>query len=389
MSNKHLAEKIYYDVLCTNLQQVSAPPPTLSFIETRSIPFVWSPEDYYMSIVRFTVDTPSLPVFVPEIQPNQPDRDLTIYSITLQYTANNGTTYTQQTFVRYTPQSSYPAVPQPPSQTTNGLQNNATEYYYIYNYQYWIYLINQTFIKCYTDLAQKVSIGLNTDQNLLPSQYPPVLAFDTGSSIAILYCDVAGYSTKLPASNPINIFFNANLYALFSSFPVYIQNLGLTNQGRDALIQTDTFGGSNLLPYPPTSDPPDFTAIAVYQEFSTVSLWSPVSSIVFCSNSLPIVPNQLSAPLVFVNGLGYNLGGNNANLANIVTDLVADQYKPNIIYNPTAQYRLIELVGTSPIYTLDISCFWKNRIGELVPFRLSAGCTATIKFLFTRKDTES
>ena len=76
-------DNVYYDVVITNLETIDQNPPTLYFNETRNTPFVYDPESYYLSIIRFTLDTPTLPIFIPVIQPNQPDRDLTIYSVTL------------------------------------------------------------------------------------------------------------------------------------------------------------------------------------------------------------------------------------------------------------------------------------------------------------------
>jgi hypothetical protein len=395
MSNRqHLADKLYYDVICSNLQQTTGQPPILSFIETRTIPFVYSPEDYYLSIIRFTLDTNPLPIFVPLIQPNQPDKDLTVYSITLEFTSTvTNITYTQQTYIKYSPQTKFAVPPQPPSQTDNGLQNNSTGYYYIYNYQYWIYLINQAFIQCFNDLVKLVIDG-GESGSIIPTSNPPVMAYDTNSNLAILYADKNGYSTSTDSNNvgsQIGIYFNSNMYNLFGSFPCYLLNLNENNQGKNVQIQTNTFGGSNIQPYPPSSvSANQYDAIVVYQEYSTIDLWNPVMAVVFCSNTLPIVPNQISSPLVYVNGLSYNVGGNNANVANIITDLVAaPTYKPTVIYSPSAQYRLIEMTGTRAIYTLDITCYWKNRIGELNPIRLSAGSTATIKFLFTKKSTEN
>ena len=77
----------------------------------------------------------------------------------------------------------------------------------------------------------------------------------------------------------------------------------------------------------------------------------------------------------------------NSNIANIITDLVSDtgRYKPNIVYNPSAQYRLIQLQGNRPISNLDIVVYWKDRTGSLNDFKLSSGSSATIKILFTKK----
>jgi hypothetical protein len=380
-----IPDKLYYDVVITNLENNDQSPPVLYFNETRNTPFVYDPESYYMSIIRFTLDTPTLPVIIPEIQPNQSQVDLTIYSITLTYTYN-GTTYYGQEYLQYIPQNLQAVQPTPPSQTTNGLQNNGTQYYNIYNYQYFVYLVNNTFTTAYNTLNTAVTAAGGT----LPSPYAPIMTYDTTNFLAVINADVNGYSST--TANQISIYFNNALSTLFTSFPIYYQKATPFNiqNGLNVLIQTDTFGGSNILPQDTTGGSGfPFTAIQVFQEYSSVALWSPVISVVFCSNTLPIVPNQISAPLVFLNGVKYQNGGNNSDVAQIITDFVSDSgiYKPNIVYSPTAQYRLIELQGNRPIYTLDVSVFWKDRFGQLNAFQLGSGCSATIKFLFTRKDT--
>lgn len=375
-----VVEKLYYDITITNLQTSTVPPPIATFNENRAIPFVYNPQDYYFSIIRFTLDTPTLPIFQPDIQPYQNDRNKTIYSFTLQWTNPIAPfqTFTQQTFVNFIPQDKESPLPSPPSSNSNGLQSNGTGYYNIYNYQYWIYLCNLTLTQCFNDLNTQVTgAGLT-----LPTVHAPVLNFDTQNNIAILIADQAGYDTT--SADYIKIFFNPAMYQLFSSFPVIINNLTSSLNGINLQIDTNTFGGSSLVQYPPVS--PTYTAIQVFQEYSTIALWTPVTSIVFTSNTLPVVPNQLSAPLLFFDGKIISTG-NNANTSQIITDLVSDSgiYKPSIVYQPQAQYRLIELQGNRPLSNLDISVFWKNRLGELIPFRLSSGSTATIKILFTKK----
>jgi len=373
-------DKLYYDITITNLQTKTTPPPIAYFNESRNTPFVYKPEDYYFSIIRFTLDTPTLPVFVPDIVPFSSNRDLTIYTFTLSWTNPVAPfqTFTQQTPVTFIPQDKEATPPSPPSSTTNGLQNNLGGYYNIYNYQYWIYLCNNALTQCFNDLNTQVTgAGL-----ALPTTNAPVLNFDTQNNIGILIADQAGYDYTV--SDHIKIYFNPAMYQLFSSFPVIIENLTTSTLGINLLIDTNTFGGSNLVQYPPTS--PTYTAIQVFQEYSTIALWTPITSIVFCSNTLPIVPNQVSAPLLFLDGRVLT-SGNNSNIAQVITDFVSDTgiYKPNIVYNPQAEYRLIELQGNRPLTNVDVTIFWKNRVGELIPFRLSSGSTATIKVLFTKK----
>lgn len=380
-TNFTLPEKLYYDVVATNLNSGSSKDYPLYFNETRSTPFIQQPERYLMSIVRFTLDTPSLPIFLPSIQPNQNDKDLTIYSITLQWVnpLNPNESFSQQTYVRFQTQDLSATVPLPPSQNPNGLQNNNGGYYYIYNYQYWIYLVDLAFKECFIGLSTKVITAGFT----MPTTFPPMMTFDTELNIAILNTDVLGYNTT--SNNYIRIFFNGALYQLFSSFPIYI--VGPSSQGDNVQIQTFSYGGSNLIPFPYFTDL--YTAIQTFQEYSTIALWTPVLSIVFCSNSLPIIPNQISAPLLVAQGNSINNSGNNNNIQPIITDFVADNgiYKPSITYNPSAQFRWCQLQGNRPIYTLDLTVFWKDREGQLQPFRLTSGSSATIKLLFSLKDS--
>lgn len=384
-TTRETAEKIYYDITISNLQNSTTAGPNIYFNETRNSPFILDPSSYYLSIVRFTLDTNTLPVIQPDIQPTPNSNvNLTSYSITLEWSNPVAPfqTFLEQTFITFIPQNLQAIVPAPPSQTTTGLQNNETGYYDIFNYQYWILLVNNTFQQCFTALnAQVVAAGL-----VLPTPNSPVMSWDTQTNIAILNADQAGYDDT--TANYIDIYFNPALFNIFSSFPFIIEKTDVIAGGKNARIIMSGFGGANVVQFPPVA--PTYVALQIVQEYSTLSLWTPITSIVFTSNTLPIVANQVSAPLLFFNGKRFQSGGNNSNIAQIITDFVANDgiYKPNIVFIPSAQYRLVNLVGNSPLYNIDIEVFYKNRVGEFIPVRLNSGGTATIKLLFTRKGTE-
>ena len=125
------------------------------------------------------------------------------------------------------------------------------------------------------------------------------------------------------------------------------------------------------------------------EEFSTTPNWTPITAIVFTTNTLPIVSNQVSSPVVYNNGVVQGNNGNNSLFNQILTDFVSNDgnYKPNLVYEPSAQYRYIELISNRPLNTIDLSVYWKDRYGNLIPFRLASGGSATIKILFTKKNT--
>ena len=59
----------------------------LVFNETRNMPFLTNSENYFCSVVRFTLQTSnSLPVFIPDILTGQTDVNKTVYAITMSLT---------------------------------------------------------------------------------------------------------------------------------------------------------------------------------------------------------------------------------------------------------------------------------------------------------------
>lgn len=364
-NSNHIASRLYYDILCTNLNTKSSSNPVLSFQETRSKPFIYSPENYYMSIVRFSLDTCSLPIFVPTIQANQPDYNLTIYSVSMTY---NGQTV--QTYVQFVPQDLTQSVPSKPNTTQTGLQS-FSEYYYVYNYEYVISLVNTALATCFASLGALTA---------LPTTNIPYLKWDNTNLVATLITDQAGFNNS--SNDFIGLYMNNAMYQLFSSLPM-ILNSTTSSTGLNYQISCNAYKIAS------TSNTGTYTQQLLIQEYSTISVWNPVMSIVFTSNTMPIVCEQLSAPLVYMNGTTIQ-STNNSNIANIITDFESDNgmYKPNLVYQPSI-YRYKELIGNSPLSSIDIQCFWKSRAGNLIPFYLNAGCSASLKIMFALVGTQN
>ena len=362
-NSNHVASRLYYDIMLSNLNSTTSASPIITFNETRSNPFVYCPENYFLSIIRFSLDTCSLPIWVPTIQGIQSDPNLTIYSVSMTY---NG--YTVQTYMNFIPQDKTQTTPVAPSQTSTGLQIFC-DYYYVYNYDYVIYLLNNTLETCFNSLAALTA---------LPTSNISYLKWDTTNNIATLISDQNGFNDT--SDDYIGVYFNNALYQLFVSLPMTLQSTTSSN-GLNYQISTSNYGNAN------TENIDNYTAQLVVQEYSTISVWNPVMSVVFTSNTLPIVSEQLSAPLVFINGLTKQ-STNISAIANVLTDFATDGiYKPSLLYQPYV-YRYIEMIGNSPLSSFDITIYWKNRYSELIPFQLNAGCTATIKMMFTLKNTQ-
>jgi len=374
-------DMVYYDIVSTNFQSTSELDPFLRFNETRTNPVIENSGEYYMSIVRFSLDTYNLPNFICQIQPQQGDPNLSIYSVTLEYDDGfGGVTTAPQQYIDWVPQNKNLPVPIPPSATSSGFQQNNTEYYYCYQFQYFLELINKAFGDAMAALIVLVGAPLAI-------ALQPILTWDVTTSKAILQAQEDYFNQSNVAR--VKIYMNPPLFALFNSFPsLNFGNVGVT-LGRNHQLLVADYQGINTILLPTNVVAPAVQTIytQMFQEFSTIDTWTPVASIVFTSNTLPIISNQLSAPLIFNNGQTSTGIGNNANFAQIITDFQTNQqvFKPNILYTPTAEYRRIDMTGNTPLTNIDINVYWRDKLGQLIPFLLASGSTATIKFLFEKK----
>jgi len=449
-----IPDHIYYDVLVTNFNSVSGAPIPIYFNENRTNPIVPITGEYEMSIIRFSVDTPDLPVLIPIIQQNAVKDDLTNYSITLTlkpeflpYTSPaipvaNTITYISQANIIWVTQDT--SAPIPPTPFTNGgFQSTVGTYYYCYSYQHFQSLVDATLARAWVFLKDALVtagyiIGITNPE--IDGVNAPVFSWDAGLKTAVLSTPqfkadgvspcfenltlVAG----VPTINefPVKIFFNAPLYQLFNSFNStfrgttnsltttalgqgYYQNPNYTSPANLSIVIPSGFtisglnyqlniinqGGTTqiLIPniYPIT--PPVSAAtvenlyIQTFQEYTTIINWTPVASIVFVSNTLPIVSNQLASPLIYNENVIVPSNGNNANFAQIITDIETNEqsYKPNLLYNPLAEYRMISMTGNRPLTNVDISVFWKTKLGTFVPLNLLSGGSCSVKFLFRKR----
>jgi hypothetical protein len=379
-------DNVYYDLVITNFKSETTEPQKIYFNENRTNPIINNSGDYKLSIVRFSVDTQALPLFIPEIQPNQDDPNKTIYSVTMSYLPNGSSTViTSQEYIQWIPQNANVPTPPAPSQTGTGLQSDVGTYYYCMSFQYWVSLVYQALQTCFLNLQTAVSdAGYPTD---LYGDMAPIISWNNDTKSAVLYCPSDNFN-NFPSVSPttIRLYFNSPLFALFSSFPATYYSNSAT-LGQNWQITVGDFTGTNSVYLPSAYSQATTTTLytQVFQEYSTISNWSPVTSVCFLSATLPIVSNQMSAPLLYNEGRVISIG-NNSNFANIITDLetLDNCYKPALLYVPSGEYRYISMTGNSPISNIDISVMWRNKLGVLQPLYLASGGTCTIKFLFSK-----
>jgi hypothetical protein len=367
---------IYYDLDVINSDRSGLNAPVkLRFQETRNNPYLEAPENYMLSVVRFSLHTPSLPVFIPLVELGQANPNKTVYSITMTYVVG-GNTITHQEFIIYTPEDLSAPVPNPPLVN----QDITSDYYYVKSYQHIVKMINTTLANCLIGLNNAIvgagGVALTTT--------PPYLDFDMSSFKAILASPQVAFDLNL--GTPYKLYFNSPLYHILTSFPAfYYGYLGIT-QGKNYQLNIYTTPNNGNVLLGATN------YLLTYQEDSSIAMMNPIQSIVFTTALLPVVSSNISNPKVFgVNTTNLFNSGENSNLAPVITDFevpmgVDNTFRPNIQYTPTAEYRFVDLYGSSPISSIELSVYWKDNYNILHPFILNSGCSGNVKLLFRRRD---
>jgi len=140
------------------------------------------------------------------------------------------------------------------------------------------------------------------------------------------------------------------------------------------------------------------TETKLIQFNTSIQVANNISTINFSSNLLPISKSSVATPLIFNEQISGNRfieaspqsGENNA-VSNIVTDFTqflkdGSENRDMLLYNPTGEYRLINLINNQPVRDIDLSVTYTDNYGITFPLMLRPQCSATIKLLFRKKN---
>jgi len=386
--------QVYYNLDVANEQigDGGVPPAKLQFTEVRSSNLLDTPSDYFMSIVRFSLDTAgSLPIFLPSIDtqqlngPNFPNKTNYLITLALQdASVNAGVPVIANADVYYIPHRSNVGVSEntrlrpPPFTGQMTLEQATSEYYWVQSWGQWISMLNAALAECYKTLFDAVGtatggaafIAANTefdvnnppffkwdDATCKASFISPYKLFNQGGTAAGTYvagpprnypdaydASTTAYNAQSPqllSNAKINLFFNAPLHILFSSFE-WIFNSYNSPFGESFMMRVYNKMGENWVVKDASGAPEpkqDWDALVMEQEYGTGPTMCPVARIVFLASLIPVLPSNIGVPRIFSGSVSVQAQQNN-NISNEITDLVVnlvrgDEYLPNIIYEPT------------------------------------------------------
>lgn len=325
-------ERVYVDVLkkSTNYDNYA------SYFGKYGENIINKANDYYIAIDRFSVPCTNIPVLIFNPTTN-------FYTVEMEYSG----TFSGSVSLTYIPSNANITV-------------NNSEYYYVYEYELMIYMLNQAIQTAFTTLGGLIALpGGST---------APYFQVDPNTKVVQYCAESANYdSFNLP--NPIRLYVNDEIYNLMYGMHVYYDYLS-TNR-RALMLAYNT--GNNL------STSGIFT-MSSNRGVSTLTNWNICKGLLMTSDYIPTVQETL--PFATRSDL--------LNKMNILSnfDFVYDTEHPipdNAQFILRSVYKLISLKGIQPLNMIDIKLYWYDIYNNTYSITMQPNQAFSIRLVFIKK----
>lgn len=319
-------DHIYYNIDIRKPDDYKNLPFQAEFSETRVDSILNNPSDYELSVVRFSIPSQSIPIFLWKSN---------IFSVSLKF----------QSFVFTT--------------TLNYIPNSPGAGYDYYGPSIWNY----------QDFIDIINVGLFTSFNafiagtvpyMLRPTAAPYMVYDAATQLCSL---IAQTQYDVTYTNPVYIYFNDSLANYFPA----LQNFGTADpvlnkyiKVKDNFNNTITISGQQYY--------------KITEEYSTLFLWNDLQKILLETDSIPVV-NEL-------------LGSQTNKTRKIITDfepLSQINDRSMIQYYPQGPLRFYDLVSNYPLKQMNVKIYWADKQGQTYPIYLNSTDNLTIKLYFKRR----
>lgn len=360
--NFNSVDNLYVDLVSTNLSDdPDVRDEGIVFKLLRNTAIVEHPNDFYLSVISYTLNGFGLPIFQSKIETNQPDINKTVYKVRLEYLG-----FTAERNVNFIPQRYDLTPPLSPVGDTQ----TPTEYYFLYDFESTLFMFNTCIKDTLSDLNALIT---------LPTTEAPFIVYSATNKLFSIVAEIASYDNGNP--NPIKIYFNEELFHLFYGLPSnqYIIN----NKRYYQLLFLDQENNYYNPQDKIASSPPLF--YKNNQSFSSALAWNPLKSLIFESYDLPIRSEIIPS-------IGNQSGSTGSSLRKILIDheLIYDDisydYRSVYSYNSNGDNRLIDLQGSSPLTQITVIVYWVDIFGTRYTFPLSTYQSSSLRLVFRRKN---
>lgn len=324
-----------------------------TFDETRVQPILEKPDEYELSIVRFSIPTNTIPIFI------WPSDET--YKITIEWKG-----FTASSFMTFAGQ---------------GLDRYGKA---IYHYQELCDSFNEAMDNIFDTLSVQFAGPLPAPDWALYAKSAPRLIFDAEiykfrvivpyetddySNPSVGAPELGNWDTYNPiVTNRISVYFNREMEKFMSGFQYIAGDIDDANSDTFyQLIIKNNY--NNIIPYPASGANVSYV---LNQTYSNISNLSDFSNVVF-RTTMPITAEFKATQR---NELQY-----------IMTD-----FKPNteeyndseLIYVPQV-LRYYPLTTNEDFRRIDLACFWENSAGDQFPIFLLPNKSITVKLQFRKR----
>ena len=405
MRNNDSPTHTYLDINVYNAPLNNNKKVPLIYYEQRSASILDSPANqYYMSIIRFQLQTADLPIFQFKVDTSDGNTNINrgVYTFTAMWKGSRLHQYTHP--IIWAPEDLSAPVPA----SIDDLRNK-DEYYYAYSVQHIIRIFNQSIRLAFATLYQNV-LDDETEPIKMPDREDNLYCFfqSNGAGKWILNSYYPLFNEPYlratdrvyPEEGNLGLYMNNSLFSIMCGFPSCKINenlfrFSITNNFNDNIIQIQNVSSMSsgvATMSIPLSTYTDY--IQTHMEYDSTVLMSPILSLVFLSNHIPISFTQDTPPMVLDSSPSTNSimsMGNISSASNIMTDFVIDwneitSYNGVVQYSPVGEYRLVDLIGTGDDLTqIQFSVYWKDESNNMHQVYLNGGNNCTMKILFRKK----
>ena len=406
MRNNDSPTHTYLDINVYNAPLNNNKKVPLIYYEQRSASILDSPANqYYMSIIRFQLQTADLPIFQFKVDTSDGNTNINrgVYTFTAMWKGSRLHQYTHP--IIWAPEDLSAPVPA----SIDDLRNK-DEYYYAYSVQHIIRVFNQSIRLAFATLYQNV-LDDETEPIKMPDREDNLYCFfqSNGAGKWILNSYYPLFNSPYlratdrlyPEEGNLGLYMNNSLFSIMCGFPSCKINenlfrFSITNNFNDNIIQIQNVSSMSsgvATMSIPLSTYTDY--IQTHMEYDSTVLMSPILSLVFLSNHIPISFTQDTPPMVIDSSTSTNSitsMGNISSASNIMTDFVVDwneitSYNGVVQYSPVGEYRLVDLIGNGDdLKQIQFSVYWKDESNNMHQVYLNGGNNCTMKIMFRRKN---
>lgn len=351
------ADNVYVNAIITHNESDGNNPSlaktNISFTE----PYLESPKDHYASIIRFDIPMNQVPLFIFPC-PNGGTTSSLIVGITV-----GGVDFPVN--LVYVPDNPLTA----PAQA-----DPINPFYFVYNVQNFVDSLNTALAQAFVDAGS-------------PGGVAPFFFYNSATQ---LFCIYLPDSFTGAAGNP-TIFVNSELVTYIDGFRWNLISRTAANGHHFDLVVS----GNAFYDYPsvlnPTTNgalPSDAdaqpAAVILKQDYNNMVYFAALRRIVIATNNIPIIAENVPT----VSATGQQEG--NVSFFPVFSDFVPNfrdttDIRSIAYYEPSGQYRLLDMRGDAALIRFDLQIFWEDSLGRLIPFFLTVNQSASIKVGFFKK----